>query len=295
MHEDVDLNLLRTFIAVAETTSFSKAAVRLGVPRPTVSRAIARLEETLGTRLLQRTTRHVALSTAGAAVYERVAPKLQALRCAIADVPELEDQPQGRVRVSVAVDIGVAVLAEIAARFIARYPGIDLEVSLSNRMVDLVAERFDAALRVSMRRLDDSTLSAKSLGPFALQLYASSDYLARRGTPKSPKDLDKHDWIRFRDVEEVRLQGPDGKTTVKRQGRLQCDEMFFLREATRAGAGLGLLPSFLATPDLVLVLPRWSTPSGSLWFVTPSARQLPRRVAVLREFLLETFAARPLE
>ncbi len=289
---DVDLNLLRYFVAVADAASFSKAAAQLGVPRPTVSRAVARLEDALGVRLLQRTTRHVALSTTGAAFYERVAPRLTALRCSIADVPELDEQPTGRLRVTCAVDVGAAVIADIAARFTARYPSIELEVSLSNTLVDIVAERYDAALRVSMRPLKDSTLSAKNLGAFVLQIYASPLYLARRGTPKTLADLGRHDWVRFRGADQVRLQGPDGKATIPRTGRLACDEMFFAREAVRAGAGLGLLPTFIAhaavaSGDLVRVLPRWSTPSGSLWFVSPSARQLPKKVLALRDFLSE--------
>ena len=297
---NLDLNLLRLFVAVAETESFSKAAQQLGVPRPTVSRSIARLEDAVGARLLQRTTRHVALSTAGRALYERIAPKLLAQQTSLDDVPEIEAPASGKIRITAPVDLGAAVFAEIAARFACRYPGIALETSLSNATVDLVSEGFDAALRISMKPLKDSTLSAKNLGPFTMQIFAAPSYIAQEGTPKSPQEAEAHRWVQFRDRDRVQLQSADGeRATIVRQGRLRGDEMFFVREAVRAGGGLGLLPTFIAdtfvaSGELVPVLAKWTVKSGSVWFVSPSAKQTPKRVLLLRDHIVDALRVRPL-
>jgi DNA-binding transcriptional LysR family regulator len=300
MSDDFDLNLLRIFVAVAETESFSKAAHQLGMPRPTVSRAIARLEEAAGARLLQRTTRKVALSTTGTAFYERIAPKLVELQSALIDMPEIEEPASGRLRISAPVDFGSAVFAEIASRFVCRYPSIQLDVNITNERVDLVTAGFDAALRISTKPLKDSTLSAKNLGPFVIQIFASPQYLSSVESPRTPQDTEGHRWVLFRQPDKTTLLGPDGaRATITMNGRLRCDEMFFLREAIRSGAGLGLLPTFIADPlvssgDLVPVLPRWAIRSGSIWFVSPSAKQMPKKVILLRDLITETLRVRPL-
>lgn len=293
----IDLNDLATFCTVAETGSFSVAAGRLGVPKSTVSRAVARLEAHLDVRLLHRTTRHVATSTAGAALYEKVAPHLHAVRRSVADLPEREEQPSGKLRVTASVDFGWAVLADLVARFVARHRAIEIDLRLTNDVVDLVAERIDVALRLSSGPLADSALVARKALPFRMQLFASPEYLARRGTPRAPRDLDEHEWIRFRAGDPITLESGGETATVVPRGRIGCDEMSFLRAVTLQGAGIAIIPSFLVDADveagrLVRVLPRWNVPSGSLWLVYPAGRHVPKKVSAFSEFVAEALKAR---
>lgn len=295
----VDLNLLPTFVAVAKAASFSGAARQLRVPKSSVSRAIAALEETMGVRLVHRTTRHVALSTAGTALYERVAPLLDALSDSVVELPEREEEPSGLLRITASVDFGATVLAELIAAFSRRYPAIGIDLRLTGAVLDLVQESIDVALRISNKPLADSSLYAKRLGEVSLKLYASPDYLARRGTPRTPDELTAHDWIRFRSIDVVPLSGPRGTVRVRPHGELSCDDMSFARSAVCAGLGVALLPTFLAEADLkagqlVPVLPKLTMRSGTLWFVCPVARHLPRKVAAFRDFLVEHLANHPL-
>lgn len=293
----IDLNHLRSFVAVADTESFSSAARRLGLPKSSISRAIARLEDDLGVRLFHRTTRRVSLSTAGAALLGEIRPELAALERALGEVPEREEQPSGHLKVAAPVDYGVFVVAELASRFVARYPHVSVEVRLSNQLVDLVEGGFDLALRISTGRLADSSLSARKAGPITMQMYAAPTYLARRGAPRSPDDLAGHEWVLFRTATPIRLEGPSGASSVTPRGRLIGDEMSFVREAARAGAGIAALPTFLAEADvaagqLAPVLPRWTLRSGTLWIVSPSARKVPRKVAAFAALALEVAAGR---
>jgi DNA-binding transcriptional LysR family regulator len=294
----IDLNALPLFVAVAETSSFSEAARRLGVPKSSVSRGVAALEASMGVRLVHRTTRRVSLSTAGSALLGRVAPALASLQKSVGDMPELAEEPSGKLRVTTSVDLGTAVLADVAARFARRYPKIDLELCITNAVVDLVAEGFDAALRISARAPKDSTLLVRPIASLCMQLFAAPSYLARIKAPRAPADLAEHEWIVFRAPAPVRVEGPDGRATLVPRGRLVCDDMFFARECARHGAGIALLPTFLADADvaegrLVRVLPQWHTGAGRLSFVCPAARHLPRKVTAFRDFVVELLKARP--
>ena len=292
----MDLNLLPTFAAVAETSSFSKAAQKLRLPKSSVSRNVAALEQQLGVRLVHRTTRRVALSTAGAALYERVAPLLAELQNSLGGLPEREAQPAGQVRLTASFDLGATVLPELLTRFAARYPLVSLDVRLSNVLLDLVGEGIDVALRFSSgERLKDSSLRAQKLRPVELQLFASPEYLARRGAPGSPAALEGHAFVVLRGRERLKLQSAGENVAVTLKGRLVADEMTFLRKAVRAGAGIGCLPSYLGLEDvragaMLRVLPRWTVDSGFLWFVTPPGT-LPRKVSVFRDFLREELGA----
>ncbi|MDI1483195.1 LysR family transcriptional regulator [Polyangium sp. y55x31] len=299
MEATIDLNLVRAFVAVHVEGSFSAAAARLGVPRSTVSRAVAVLEESLGVTLFHRTTRRVSISTAGAALFDRVAPLLQALQASLADLPEREAAPSGTLRITSTVDLGAMVLAEAIARFSVRYPNVRVEAHLTNTVVDLVKEGMDLALRVWHSPLRDSTLVARKVGTLAIHLYASPSYLARRGAPRVPGDLDGLDWIAFRGVPPLLLSGPASKATVSATPRIAGDDMWFLREVIKAGAGIGSLPSFMADADvaagtLVRVLPRWTAYSGTVYLVHSGRKHLPPKVTAFRELVAEMLRQRPL-
>jgi DNA-binding transcriptional LysR family regulator len=292
----MDLNRLAVFEAVARTASFTAAARELGLPKSSVSRAIAALEEELGVQLVVRTTRKVSLNAAGTALYDRLAPLLRQVGAALGEIPEREEQPSGLLRVTAPVDLGVLFLAEAVARYATRYPSVSVELHLTGRVVDLVAERFDVALRVG-RKLEDSTLVARKVAPIAFRLYASPVYLARRGTPRSEAELADHDWVVFKGgPQKLRPVGPKELGAAGGRERIACDDLLFVRDALRAGAGVGLLPTFLAEPDvlagtLARVLPRREVAAGHLFVVTPASKHVPPKVSAFRDLVVEVLGA----
>ncbi len=293
MRATVDLNNLAVFVRVVEAQSFTAAAKALGVPKSTVSRRVAQLEEALGVRLLQRTTRKLSLTDAGHAYHERASVSLAGIEEANAAVSDMVGTPRGTVRLTAPVDLGVAVLADLVARFTRRHPGIHVELVLTARTVDLVEEGIDLAVRAGPLR--DSSLVARRIGSSAARLYASRAYLQRRGTPSSAAELSTHDCVLFRPrggKARWQLAGPGGVEAVEVTGPIGADDFAFVHRALLAGAGIGLVPTFLCEHDvrrgrLVNVLPDHATQGGVLHVVYPSARHVPQRVALLRDFLVE--------
>lgn len=293
----MDLDLLAVFEAVARTRSFSAAARELGIPKSSASRAVARLEAEVGVPLLFRTTRQVAPSADGTALYDRVAPLLAGLRSAVGAVPNREEAPSGTLRVTAPADLGVLLLAEVVARYATRYPAVTVDLHLTGRVVDLVAEGFDVALRVATK-LADSTLVVRRVAPIVLQLFASPLYVARRGAPRGEADFAAHDWVAFRSgPQRLRVPAPPREGPGEPRPRIVCDDLLFTRDAVRAGAGIALLPTFLAEPDvvagtLVRVAPRYERSAGHLHVVTPAARSAPPKVTAFRELVVELLKAR---
>lgn len=288
----MDLNLLPMFVAVAETQSFSIAARRLGVPKSTISRGVAALEASLEARLFHRSTRQVVLSSEGKALLERVANPLAALQHSVVDAPALDAQPSGTLRVTAANDVATTMLAEMISRFSQRYPTLQIDMRLSNAMVDIIGEGIDVALRISTKQLADSQLAAFNVGSVVLGVFASPNYLARRGTPKTEEELATHDWVMFRQTPVVRLDCPTGHVSVKAKGNVMCDDMLFAREMAAQGVGMAILPAYLAHDHVVAgrltrVLPTHKVNSGNLWLVCPNGKHIPRKVVVFREFLME--------
>ena len=291
MADSVPMDLLEQFVALAETRSFSIAARKLGVTKGTVSRGLARLEDQLGNELVHRTTRQVSLSTAGQALYERVAPHLSALKQAVCSLPELEEQPSGELRITAPTDFGIEILPEVIAGFALRYPAIQVDAHITNRVVDLVGEGFDLAIRaISRFPLRDSAMVARPLARVEMQFYAAPTYVARRGSPRAVTDGD-HDWVVLGQARQ-RNALPKGV-----RPRVVGDDFFFIRELLRHGGGVGMLPTFLADPyvvrgDLVRVLPSFrQRGQGKLMVMYPSARRIARKVDAFRDHLVETLAA----
>lgn len=289
-----DLNVLLIFAAVAEAASFSKAGVRLGLPKSTVSRAISNLEETLGVRLVHRTTRSVSLSTAGQALYERTRPSLSLLEEALIDLPERDREPSGRLCITAPVDFGVSLLAEVSKKFLEKFPKVDLEFRLTADVLDLSREGIDVALRISSGKMKDSSLVAQKIGRMRFGIFASREYLAREGTPKTVADLGKHSWTLFKKFESIQLKCDGELQTVPVRGRLLSDDLLFTRSAVEQGLGLGFLPLFTVTgSELVRVLPKCSGPSGMIWAMTTSAKHAPRKVVAFLEVLRAVLSAHP--
>ena len=295
----MDLNKVAIFVRVVEAQSFTAAATALGVPKSTVSRSVAQLEESLGVRLLQRTTRKLSLTDAGSTYYERGSRALADLAEAGSAVSEMQGTARGTVRVTAPVDLGLGVLGELITLFVRRHPGIRVELDLSARTVDLVAEGFDLALRAG--RLNDSSLVARKLGTIAARLFATPAYLGRRGTPRSVAELASHDCVLFRprgEKPEWQLIGPSGAESVEVTGPIAANDLSFVQKMVLAGMGIGLVPWLLCdhSPErkqLVRVLPEYSAPGGALHLVYPSSRHVPQRVAIFRDFMIESLGHLP--
>jgi DNA-binding transcriptional LysR family regulator len=281
----IDLNRIRACAEVHRTGSFSVAARHLGVPRSTISRAVAALEEDTGVRLFHRTTRAVSTTPAGLALFERVGPLLASLDRSLADLSDAFEEPSGTLRITTTVDLGATLLAEAVARYTARHPAVQIEVNLSGAVVDLVRERFDLAVRFAMGKLESSTLVARRLGTVRFEFYASPAYMARKGAPKNESDLASHDLV--------------GLRRGQRPARTICDDKLFAREVARAGGGIAMLPAYLAAEDvadgrLVRILPNLAQTVGAVFLVLPSQKLVPRRVSLFRDLLLEQIRRRPL-
>lgn len=294
----IDLNLVRAALAVHDSGSFSGAAQRLGVPRSTVSRAVAALEDALGVLLFQRTTRQVATTPAGIALIDRVRPELSGLERALSELPG-PDAPSGTLRLTTTPDLGANFLAEVVSRFAARYPLVDVDVHLSTTLVDLVAGGFDLALRIASRPQRDSSLVARKVGVVALQLFAAPSYLARKGTPRSVGELSAYERVSLRGVPWPGNERAKRKLASEPVPRVMCNDMFFLRALIRSGGGIGALPTFLASDDLaagtlVRVLPRWSLATGAVYLVHPASKHVPRRVTAFQELAIESLRLSPL-
>jgi DNA-binding transcriptional LysR family regulator len=288
----MDLNRVAVFVRVVEEQGFTAAAKALGLPKSSVSRGVGLLEAELGVRLLQRSTRRVSLTEAGGAFYERASRGLAGVEEAAAAVADMQGALRGPIRMTAPVDAGERLLAMPLARFVRRHPKVHVELVLTGRVVDLVEEGFDLALRAGLLR--DGSLGARKLGESEGGVFASPRYLAKRGTPAQVEDLARHRCVLFRPTRGRAiwaLAGPAGEERVEVSGPLGADDLSFVRRSLLAGVGLGLLPAFVCAHDvergrLERVLPAYRAFSAPLHLVYPSARYVPRRVTVLRDFLL---------
>jgi len=288
---DLDLNDVAAFVRVVENAGFAKAARELGVPTSTISRAVARLEENVGVRLLHRTTRNLSVTSEGHAFHDRVAPLVASLRAATHSLENSGKEPEGLLRVTAPNDLGSAFLSDEIVRFAERYPLLRVEVLLTNRKLNLVSEGIDVAVRAG--KLESSSLVARKIGTMSVELYASPNYAERARLPGTLAELARHKIIAWgaRDGKvSWELEGPRGKETAELQVRIACDDFGFVRAATVAGGGIGLMPRMLATSDvasgrLLRVLPEYGQTGAALHLIYASARQLPTKVTAFRDFL----------
>lgn len=301
MSAPIDLNLVRAFVAVFETGRFSAAGEHLGVPRSTVSRAIAALEAQLQTTLFHRTTRTVVPTPAATALFERIGGSLRSLEAGLLDLPESGAVPSGTLRITTTPDLAAALLADVSARYVGLYPDVKIEFLLTVRVVDLIKENIDIALRVTGGTIigGPSALVRRRIGRLVLALYASPDYLARRGVPKTPADLAAHDWVSLKGVESLPLYRASKVFQVARETRMTSDDVTMIRALVRAGAGIAWIPSFavedeLAAGHLTRILPRWTAPTGNVHLVQPNRKHTPARVTAFRALLMERLKERPL-
>ena len=293
----IDPNDLMIYAAVVEAGSFTQAAKRLDLPKSSVSRRVAALEEVLGERLLTRTTRSLTITDFGQGLLthaRRVGEEIDA-------VPTLAEhrhaEPSGMLRVSMLADFSTLLLAPMLTRFTERYPRIELRLDLSPRRVDLVAENFDLAIRMG-RLADDATLVARRVGDFASVLVATPDYLARHGTPQQPDDLLGHTGLRLLRGDEpasLELRCGNAHWQGLLPGRVSANSLGLLLRMAEHGAGiavvsLAFVSEAIARGELVRLLPDWQAPSQTAWAVMPSRRQIPAKTRAFVELLIETLA-----
>lgn len=287
------LAAIRVFIAVAEESGFAPAARRLGASTSAVSRHIAELETHLGAELLRRSTRRVSLTEAGERYLKRASGLIDELSALDSEVADLAAAPRGTLRISASPTFGDFVVSPIAARFVREYPDITLDLEFTDRVVDIVAEGYDAALRAGALR--DSALRSRRLATVSHVLCASPEYIARRGAPERPEDLVEHDCImwRWRSKQLIwRLMDGDRVVEVPVSGRFYAGSDIAEREGARAGVGVALLNRVLAEDDLksgrlVRVLEDYPEAPWPITAVWPAARAMPLKLRVFIDFLAD--------
>lgn len=281
---------LTVFHSVVKHASYAKAAEELSLSPSGVSRIVSRLEERLGARLVQRTTRKLSLTEAGSAFHARTAQVLVDLAEAEGEVQEVTLQARGTLRMTAAVVFGQLHLGPLVDHLLQKYPELGIELSLTDRYVDLVDEGLDLAIRIGA--LPDSQLIARRLCANHRILIADPGYLERRGVPAEPADLAEHDCLvftRFSRPREWRLLGPEGPCVISINSRVGSNHPMVLIDWARRGLGITIAATLAVAPallagELVRVLPDYEFEPSAIFAIYPSARQLTTKVRAAVDF-----------
>jgi DNA-binding transcriptional LysR family regulator len=293
----MDLNEVVVFTRVVETGSFTAAARSLDMPKSTVSRKVSALESRLGAQLLHRTTRKLSLTDVGAAYHERCARIISQLEDADHAVAEMQSEPRGVLRVTAPLEFGF--LSPIISDYLLANPHVSVDLVCTDRVVDLVAEGYDVAIRAG--KLADSALIATRLGTIRRLLLASPEYVERRGSPTTPDDLRDHECLRFsqgRERTQWVLHRKNKERRMQVSGRLLANSFETLQDAVLRGMGIGMLPEYwghpyLAEGRLVRVLDDWCSSEDAISAVYPGTRHLSPKVRVFLDTLRAGVADAP--
>jgi DNA-binding transcriptional LysR family regulator len=294
------LDSLESFVAVVEVGQFSGAAERLGIGKSVVSRRVSELEEHLGARLLQRTTRKLSLTDAGREFYPRALQLLEDLAEAEQSVSSGQQALSGRIRIATPLTFGLLHLKPVLSEFMREHPGVLLDLDMDDGQVDLIQEGVDLALRIG--RLESSSMIALPLAPVRAVIVASPDYLATHGIPERPEDLLGHQGLCYTNLPEPqrwRMTDTDGKThNIHMSARLLANNGDMILEAAMAGLGITLTPTFIAyraiqEGRLVAILTDCKLPTATAYAVYPTRRFVPARVRALVDFLKQRFGDNP--
>jgi DNA-binding transcriptional LysR family regulator len=293
----MDLNEIVVFAKVVETGSFVGASRELDMPKSTVSRKVSELEERLGARLLQRTTRKLSLTDVGRAFHRHASRVVAEAEEAELVVSRMQEVPRGLLRVTVPLSFGH--YAPMAASFLKRYPEVELEMVCTDRVVDLIQDGFDIAIRAG--QLADSSLVARSLGALESYLVASPSFLKKNGRPTDPSELERVDCIVFgagADRASWKLSRKGKTLSVKVRARFTVNDFDFLGEAVLGGLGVAMIPvdrciDQLRTKRLERLLTEWSPPKIPLHAVYPSTRHLSPKVKAFVDHLREQLSPPP--
>jgi DNA-binding transcriptional LysR family regulator len=286
------MEAMAIFAKVVETRGITAAAIDLGLSAPTISKALARLEKRLGSRLFNRTSRRLVLTDAGISLAERAARLLADAEAAESALVAQSATPHGTVRLAAPMSFGIREVAPILPDFLARYPEVLIDLHLSDALVDVISDGFDLALRIG--ELPDSSLLARRLAPVPGMIVAAPSYLQRRGRPLHPAQLAGHDcftyaYLRTRDAWRF-VNAVGEQVTVRPSGPFRVNNGDAMLPAVIAGLGIAALPAFLAHEALQdgrleVILADWCASQASLYLVTPPAGPRPVRVQVLADFL----------
>ncbi|MBI4693148.1 MAG: LysR family transcriptional regulator [Gammaproteobacteria bacterium] len=295
------LRSIEMFVRTVECGNLSRAAAELGLSPAVASRGLADLESRLATRLMHRSSRRLALTESGQIYYTRCKQILEDLQEAEALATENTVKPRGTLRLNVPVSFGIHQLGPLWAEFLARYPELELAVSLNDRLVDLLDQGYDLGIRIA--RIADSTLIAKQLARTRMICCAAPAYLARRGEPRAPEELRDHTCLGY-----THLNTRDEWVFHGRQDRaehrvgihcvMHADNGDTIRHAALAGAGLVLQPSFIVGEDLkagtlVEILPEYRSMSLGIYAIYPTRKHVPVRVRLFVDYLLKAFGDDP--
>jgi len=291
------LAAMRTFRRVVERASFSQAAVDLGQSTAAVSKQVRQLEARLGSLLILRTTRRMSLSEAGQSYFSECCHLLDELDALERATQAGAREPCGRLRVNAPLSFGLKVLSPILVGFMQRYPQLKVELTLNDRILDMVDEGFDVSLRIRTS-LVDSALIARRLGHIEQIICAAPAYLDSHGTPATVEDLRQHACLAYRLAEHPgrwHLEGPHGSTRLELPVRFAVDNSLMLGDMLLAGLGIGALPSFIALPllqsgQLQRVLPEHSLPRRDIYALYACHRHLSEKIRVFVDFLAEALA-----
>lgn len=293
------LSCMQAFIKVVETGSLAEAARRLEVSAPMMSRYVSYLERRVGARLINRSTTALSLTEAGAAYYERCVSAVAAVAEAEESATAHASVPQGTLRISASADFGASYFAPVMLEFLRRHATIAIDVSFTNRMVNLVEEGIDLAVRISATI--DPQLIARRLATTSLIVCASPEYLQTHGTPRTPSDLEHHNCLVFGDSPYFRewpFEKDGQRTVIRPHGNLRCGNANVLRDAAVGGLGVLLLASFavaeeLKTGLLVPILTDYAIARFGLFAVYANRRFLPPKVRLFVDALIGRFGPNP--
>jgi DNA-binding transcriptional LysR family regulator len=288
---------MRMYVAVVDGGSFAAAADKLEISRAMVSKQIQKLEEHLGTRLMNRTTRRLSLTETGRAFYERSTEILQDVEEAEQVAGHLTRTPQGVLRLTIPLSYGQHRLAAIIGAYTQAYPQVQLDIALSDRKVDLVEDGFDLAVRIGA--LPQSDLIARKIGGVRSIVCASPGYVARHGAPRTPEELGSHACLGYSltgSGTDWRFETPDGPLIVPITGPIRADNGDIIRLAALSGAGILFQPHFIVEDDLaagrlVQLLPAWQSAELGVYAVYPSRKHLSAKVRTFVDFLAAALAA----
>ena len=295
-----NLTDIAVFVRVVERGSFTLAAGDLELSRAAVSKYVSRLEERLGARLMQRTTRRLSLTEAGAALFEASRGAIERIEEAEAAIARFQSEPRGRLRVSAPMSFGILHLGPLIAEFARAHPLVTLDLTFDDRFVNVVEEGFDVALRIG--RLADSSLVARKLAATRLVVCAAPSYLAEHGEPEVPEDLAAHNCLLYSYLATAnvwRFTAPDGREiSVAVGGSLRANNGIVGAEAAVAGAGILMTPTFYVGPliragKLKQILSAYCGSEIGIHAVYPQREHVPPKVRVFVEFLAKRFGRKP--
>lgn len=290
---------IRVFAAVVEAGSFTAAAERLGMSRAAVSKHILALEERLGARLLNRTTRRVSVTESGRTFYEQCRRILADLEDAERSAGELHNEPRGELRIMAPTNFGLAEIGAAITDLALAYPRLRINLTLNDHVTDPITEGYDIAISVGRPRGASSSLIARKLNNSRRILCAAPDYLARRGTPRRPEDLTQHACLTYSylaEPNEWHLIGHDGERVVKISGPIVTSHREVLKTAVVRGLGIAYGPAIFFRDDLkagrvVEVLPKFKLPEETIYAVYPVGQQRSAKVLAFNDFMTRYFAA----